>query len=147
MARKKKKGKGGSLAMLLFLLLLLAGVGTWNYQRNVAAESAKPRPYKAYADAQLVQLLAAYEGQTKQLEKRYDTASSMRSASRNVQLLGEAVEQFDRVQRSSRAVRELGAQLSQEEASLRAIREEQALRARWGGPTMTFLKRVFLPPL
>ena len=146
MARKRKKGKGGRLGTLLFLLLLLVGLGAWNYQRNLEAESARPRPYTAYSDEQLVQLLAAYEGQAEQLEKRYDAASSVRSASRDVRLLGEAVDQFDRIQRSSRAVRELGAQLSQEEASLRAIREEQALRARPGGGAMTFLARVFLPP-
>ena len=127
--------------------MLLAGFGAWNYQRNIEAEAAKPRPYKAYADEQLVQLRTAYEGQVKQLERRYDTASSVRARSRDVQLLGEAVDQFDRIQRSSRAIRELGAQLSQEEMSLRAIREEQALRARLGGPAMAFLRRVFVPSI
>lgn len=142
-----KKDRGGSLGMLLVLLLILAGVGTWNYRRNVEAEAVQPRPYRSYTDAQLADLRAAYEEQTGRLEKRYDAAAARRSRSRDVHLLGEAVEAFESVQRSSRATRELGARLSQEQASLRAIEEEQALRARMGGPAMTFLKRVFLPPM
>jgi len=137
--KKKKKGRG----KLIFLLVLLIGVSTWNYQRNAAIEEAKPRPYKAYADAELEQLRAAYESQAAALSGRYAQASSQRAGSREVKLVAEGVEQFQQVQRASRAVRDLGSQLSQEEASLRAIEEEQALRARLGGPVMTVLTRAF----
>ena len=50
--KKRKKGRG----KLIFLLVLLVGVSTWNYQRNVAIEEAKPRPYRSYSDAELEQL-------------------------------------------------------------------------------------------
>jgi hypothetical protein len=138
--KKRKKGRG----KLIFLLVLLVGVSTWNYQRNVAIEEAKPRPYRGYSDTELEQLRAAYDSQASALAGRYEQASAQRSGSRDVKLVAEGVEQFKQVQRASRAVRDLGAQLSQEEASLRAIEEEQALRAQLGGPVMTIVKRAFL---
>ncbi len=143
---RSRKGGGGKSFMLLVLVALLGGAGSWNYQRNVEAENAKPRPYGAYSDEQLDQLLAAYGGQVEALSGRYDAAAGKRARSGEVQLLGDAVEQFNRVQRSSRARRDLGSKLSQEQASLGAIEGERALRARLGGPTMRFLRRVFLPP-
>jgi hypothetical protein len=142
----KGSGAGQNVAMLFVLLAILAGAGSWNYKRNLEAEAAQPRPYKSYSDEQLEQLRSAYEAQVDALSKRYDAASGKRSRQQEVQLLGEAVSQFDRVQQSSRAVRDLGSKLSQEMASLDAIEEEQALRKRLGGPTAIFLRRVFLPP-
>jgi hypothetical protein len=131
--------------MLLLLVALLGGAGSWNYQRNVAAEKDQPRPYMAYSDEQLNQLHAAYEGQVETLSGRYDAVAGQRVRAGKTRLLGDAVKEFDRVQRSSRAVREMGSKLSQEQASLGAIEAEKALRARLGGPTMIFLRRVFLP--
>ena len=142
-----RKGGGGQLVPLLFLLALLGGYGTWNYQRNLEAEAAIPRPYKGYSDEQLAQLEAAYRAQVEALNQRYDAASGSRTRSKDVQLLGEAVDQFEQVQRNSRAVRDLGSRVSQEQASLDAIAAEKALRARLGGPVMTFLSRAFLPPV
>lgn len=139
--------RGGSLGKLVVLLLILAGFGTWNYRRNVEAEAAQPRPYRSYSDAQLEALLEAYGQQAEQLDERYAAAARQRARSGDVQLLGEAVEQFERVQRASRAQRELGARAAQEQASVKAIEQELALRARMGGPITTFLKRAFLPPL
>ena len=146
MARKKKSG-GSNTLLLLFLLGLLCGYGAWNYQRNVEAEAAMPRPYKGYSDAQLDQLLAAYEGQVEQLDRRYQAAAKSRAGVRDANLLGDAVDEFQRVQRSSRVVRELGSQVSQEQASLKAVREEKAVRARVGSGVTAFLRRAFLPPL
>ena len=142
---RRRKGKGGRNFMLLLLLALLGGAGHWNYQRNVVAEGETPRPYKAYTDEQLDQLLAAYEGQVQTLSSRYDAVAGKRVRAGKNRLLGDAVEEFDRVQRSSIAVRELGSKLSQEQASLGAIEAEKALRARLGGPAIIFLRRVFLP--
>ncbi len=142
---RRRKGHGGRNFMLLLLVALLGGAGSWNYQRNVAAEKDQPRPYMAYSDEQLNQLHAAYEGQVETLSGRYDAVAGQRVRAGKARLLGDAVKEFDRVQRSSRAVREMGSKLSQEQASLGAIEAEKALRARLGGPTMIFLRRVFLP--
>lgn len=131
--------------MVILLLALLGGAGSWNYQRNLAAEKQKPRPYKAYSNEQLDQLFAAYGGQVETLSSHYDEVSGKRVRAAKTRLLGDAVDEFDRVQRSSRAVRELGSKLSQEQASLGAIEKEKARRARFGGPAMEFLRRVFLP--
>jgi hypothetical protein len=133
--------------MLLVLLAILGGAGSWNYKRNLAAEEAQPRPYKSYSDEQLDQLLTAYRGQIDELSSRYEEASGSRARQHDVQLLGEAVEQFNRVQRNSRAVRDLGSLLSKEQASLGVIEQEKALRSRLGGPAKIFLRRVFLPPM
>lgn len=137
---------GTHLGALLFLLLLLGGYGAWNYQRNLEAEAQVPRPYKSYSDEQLEQLLTAYETQADALDSRYEEIAGRRTRSRDTQLLGDAVDEFQRVQQNSRAVRELGSRVSQEQASVQAIRDEKALRAQMGGPFMTFLQRAFVPP-
>ena len=141
-----KDGGGGKAKILVVLLAVMVGGGSWNYQRNLAAEAADPRPYKSYSIEQLDQLLAAYEEEAGALNQRYEMASGQRTRSRDTQLLGEAVDEFQRVQRSSRAVRDLGSRLSQEMASVQAIRKEKALRIQLGGPVTTFLRRAFLPP-
>ena len=89
------KGKGGSqVGLLLVLLAILGGVGAWNYQRNLEAEAAEPRPYASYSDEQLVQLAAAYGGQVDQLEGRYEKASGRRTSAAGGKLLGDAVDEF-----------------------------------------------------
>jgi hypothetical protein len=138
--KKKRKGRG----KLIFLLMLLIGAASWNYQRNSEIEAAKPRPYAAYSDEELEQLRAAYATQAGALADRYEQAATRRSGSREVDGLQEGVAQFQRVQHASRAVRELGSQLSQEQASLQAIEAEQAHRAQLGGPAMQVLRRAFL---
>jgi hypothetical protein len=143
-----KTGSGASkLVPLLLVLVLLCGYGAWNYQRNLEAEDSVPRPYKSYSDEQLDQLLLAYQAQLDALDRRYDAASSQRSrVVRDRSLLGEAVGEFERVQQTSRAVRELGSRASQEEASVKAIQAEQAIRARIGKGFDAFVRRAFLPP-
>jgi hypothetical protein len=137
---------GGSVLLLLVLLGVLGGIGTWNYQRNTAAEAETPRPYRSYSDDQLEMLRAAYAGKVEQLSGRYAKLSGRRVRAADGRMLGEAVDEFARVQRASRTVRDLGAQLSQEEASLRSIEDEQALRRRLGGASGSFWRRVLTPP-
>ena len=134
------------LGALLLLLGLLAGYGAWNYQRNLEAEAQQVRPYRTYSDEQLEQLAAAYGEQAGALSARYEARAKRRTGSREVGLVGEGIDQFAAVQRASRKTRELGAKLSQEEASLTAIREEQAYRAALGSGLQAFLRRAFVPP-
>jgi hypothetical protein len=139
-------GGKSQLGALLLLLAVLMGYGAWNYQRNLEAEAKLVRPYRSYSDEQLVQLLEAYEGQAGALSARYERQAKRRSNTREVEAIGEGIDQFAAVQRASRKTRELGAQLSQEEASLGAIREEQAYRAKMGSGIQAVLRRAFLPP-
>jgi hypothetical protein len=143
---QSKGGGGGSILLLLLLLGVLGGIGSWNYKRNVAAETQAPRPYRTYSDAQLEQLRAAYAEQVDALSGRYEKLSDRRVRTADGKLLGEAIDEFARVQQASRGVRDLGQRLSQEQASLRAIETEQALRKRLGGATPSFWRRVLMPP-
>jgi hypothetical protein len=144
--RKMAKRKKGKRRSLLVLLTLLIGYGAWNYQRNLEAESKLVRPYRSYSDEQLAQLIEAYAGQAGALEARYERQAKRRTGAREVGAIGEGIDQFAAVQRASRKTRELGAQLSQEEASVGAIRDEQAYRATTGAGVQAFLRRAFLPP-
>jgi hypothetical protein len=141
-----KGGAGGSLLLLLLLLGVLGGIGSWNYKRNVAAETEAPRPFRGYSDDQLEQLRDAYAGKVDELSGRYQKLSGRRATAAGGKSLGEAVQEFARVQRASQTTRGVGQQLSQEEASLRAIEAEQALRRRLGGATPSFWRRVLMPP-
>ena len=134
------------MGALLLLLALLVGYGAWNYQRNLDAESKLVRPYRTYSDEQLTQLADAYEDQAGALSKQYEARAKQRRSAREVGAVGEGIDQFSAISAASRRTRELGARLSQEEASLAAIRSEQAYRASAGSGVQAFLRRAFLPP-
>jgi hypothetical protein len=146
MAQGKGGGGGGSVLLLLLLLGVLGGIGSWNYKRNVAAETDTPRPYRTYSDAQLEQLRAAYAAKVDELSGRYSKLSDRRVKAADGKMLGDAIDEFARVQRASGVTRSVGQQLSQDEVSLSAIEAEQALRKRLGGATPSFWRRVLMPP-
>lgn len=139
MGRGSDKG-GGPLLLLLVLLALLAGVGTWNYQRNAAAEAAEVRPYRTLSEADLGTLIAAYEAEVAQLEKRYERA---RGGSASSPSGDDRFQAFAQAQRRGRAAREAGYAVSEHEAALAELREEQERRARTGEGLERILKLAF----
>lgn len=134
-------GKGGQLLLLLLLLGILAGAGTWNYRRNLAAQNAEVRPYRTLSDADLQTLTAAYESEVAQLSKRYEAARRQRSAAPAAG--GDRFQRFEKAQQRGRAERELGYRVSEREAALDELHEEQRRRAAEGKGWQRILKLVF----
>jgi cell fate (sporulation/competence/biofilm development) regulator YlbF (YheA/YmcA/DUF963 family) len=143
---KKSKKSRKQLMLLIVLLAILAGGGTWNYRRNLEAESREPRPYAGYSDEDIEKLVSAYRKEIDTLAGRYERVSGARVDVRSGTSIGEQVQEFERVQRRSRGVREIGYRLSEREATMKLLEQERARRVRDGDELLTFLRRVFTLP-
>jgi len=110
--------------LLVALAGLLAG-GAYNYHRNYQAETAGPRPYAGYAQADLKALLEAYEAENRALGRRYESARRTEDggAARGG-LLDENIRAFEQAQQRSERVRGLGAQLAMRQEAVRQIQAE-----------------------
>jgi hypothetical protein len=128
------------IVQLLAVLAVLGAGGWWNYQRNLAKEAAEPRPFRGYAEADLVSLQGAYEAEIASLERRYAAAKSSKAAVPTGQLLGEQVRDFERASARSRTIRDAGGDLSEREAALADVRAEIARRR--VDATQVFLRRL-----
>ena len=141
-AIRRREGRA-TLRVLLLVLVGLVGGGAYNYQRNLKAEQEREakRPLHGYAKADLEKLAAAYRAEIAKLEARYQAAKGGRTGVRNHELLGEQVNEFERVAKESDAVREVGAVVSEREAALKDVENE--LRQRTDAdPMQVFLRRL-----
>jgi hypothetical protein len=126
------------------LFCLAVGAGGWNYMRNTAAEAGVFRPYQANSRTDLEALMTAYEAEIEALQQRYTTASHNRATAANRHVLEARVREFERVQRTGRATRELGGQLAEKQATLKRIQTEHALRGSDDSEIAVILRRVFV---
>jgi hypothetical protein len=128
----KNRSSGTPLLPALIVLLVLCVLGGFNYDRNLRAEEAsgQKRPFSRYDTADLEKLQAAYRSELAEFERRYDQSQSrrQRQQSSGGGLLGERLEEFERIQRSSGAMRELNTEVAEREARLREIDSELAHR-------------------
>ncbi|MCA9512803.1 MAG: hypothetical protein R3E88_19780 [Myxococcota bacterium] len=133
-----------TVGVALVVVALLAGLGAWNYQRNLRAERASPgaTPFRGYSDADLAALRGAYEAEIATLRTEYDAASKRRAAVRPTQGVGEGIAEFERVRRSSERVRDAGQELAAQEKRVQEIAAEQARRARTGSEIALHVRRL-----
>jgi hypothetical protein len=120
----KSSGAGGPL---LVLLLILCGAMGWNYKRNTDAESTLARPYRGYSDNELEQLKTAQQSDADARHAVY-RAGSRRVTIQNRGLLGDRVDEFERVQKASAQHRERSHRVSESQAAISLIEAEQATR-------------------
>ncbi|MBW2242985.1 MAG: hypothetical protein JRH01_13455 [Deltaproteobacteria bacterium] len=130
------KNAGNVLPLLLLALLLLAG-GGYNYWRNLQAEP--PRPYRSYADAELAQLISAYEGDVSRLGTSAPARSSAASASTGT-LLQQRVDAFEAAQRRGEAHRSAVSELAGQEGILRELLSEKQTRSE--SPASVHIRRL-----
>jgi hypothetical protein len=138
----KSSGKGGQVFLLLILLGILVGGGTWNYQRNLKIEEAEPRPYRSYSFEQLESLKAAYQKEVDAHTRRYRKASSRKVRIREGGLIGEQVDEFERVQRISQGTRAIADQYAKNQVQLDELMSEISRRASESDSWKLFLKRA-----
>lgn len=138
----KSSGKGGQVFLLLVLVGILVGGGTWNYRRNLKIEEAEPRPYRSYSFEQLESLKAAYQKQVDTYTQRYREASSRQVRVREGGLIGEQVDEFERVQRISQGTRAIADQYAKNQVQLDALVAEMSRRARERETWKVFLTRL-----
>jgi hypothetical protein len=138
----KSSGKGNQGFLLLVLLGIIAGGGAWNYHRNLKLEEAEPRPYRSYSRAQLEDLAAAYRRETDAHSQRYQTASSRSVNVRSGGMIGEQVNEFERVQRISRGKRAIADQYAKNHVQLDGVMAELSKRASEGALWQVLLTRL-----
>ncbi len=134
-----------NLGAVVLVLALLVGLGVaveYNYQPNQGADDRDAeRPYKAYSDAEIAALIAAYEQEIQALDSRYDAAKSRSVETGSGSLLDERIEAFERAQKVGDSTRSLGAVVAQKEAVLRELRREESLRGSSGDGLLHQLRR------
>ena len=145
MAKKKskKKSSGGGL-FLIIVLVLVAGLGGWNYNRNLHLESSQSsnRPFMGYSDGDLEQLAKAYEGEAAILERNYKASLAKRDGVRTSEgLISDKIEEFERVRDIGNQIRIATAESAERDARIREIHDEQAWR-RNEGQAKLHLKRL-----
>ena len=132
-------GKGGPL---LILLLILCGAMGWNYKRNADIEALELRPYRSYSDTELEQLKSAQQSETERRGEIY-RAGAREVTVRNRSLLGDRVDEFERVRRLSVQHRALANQVADSQASISLIQTEQATRENDRPIYKMILRRTF----
>jgi hypothetical protein len=140
-------GGGSKLGATLLMLIVLGGAGGFNYYRNMQAEQQdeKPRPLSGYDDAGLAALADAYRTEIEALQARRAMARSAADpAAAKGAFIGDNVKQFERVQKSSQALRDLLGEIAERQGRLAEIEREQQYRARSAGSGMALhLQRLF----
>jgi len=137
----------GSKVLLLFVLLALAGgFGAWNYQRNVAAERAEPRPFRSYSDADLDSLTEAYRAEVETYTNRYEARTGRKVSIHEHAHTDQKLREFERVQRISQDTRDLVTQLAQRHEAIEQLDVERRKRVKEKDVVMLFLKRLLTYP-
>ncbi|MCP3984727.1 MAG: hypothetical protein GY723_10085 [bacterium] len=131
-----KKNTGNALPFLLLAVLLLAG-GGFNYRRNLQAEP--PRPYHSYGDAELAQLIEAYEGDVSERGSSMAPATTGKHGSGGP-LLQDKVDAFEAAQRRGNAHRGEMSELAGQEGILRELLEEKLKRSE--SPVSMHIRRL-----
>jgi hypothetical protein len=111
---------------LLSLLVCLTVAAAGNYELNVRAERAAG-PYSVYNDAELVDLIEAYQGDVEIWEDRYLAAGDGPDAESGSGIEAR-VRDFDRAQEHHQTKREVAGELGERGAVLRGLEDELEAR-------------------
>ena len=134
---------GGSAASALLLLLVAAAVLGWNYHRNYQIDRSTEvtvRPFAKFATKDLAIMADGYrvalaEAKSKQIDGRVSTTER--------HFFDEKIEEFERVQRETRRVRDRAIAVKEVQDKLDLIEAEQRRRSQPGGLARIHLKRFF----
>jgi hypothetical protein len=132
--------RGGQIAILL---VILCAAGGWNYHRNAVIEDSAPRPYRTYSDEELDQLASAYRDEVEIQMARYrNSTASANVAVRDVGLLEDQIDEFERVQRLSKKRKESAYQVTENQILVEQLAQEQVARERDRPIYKMILRRV-----
>ena len=124
-------GSDTRVGQTLILLVILGAAGGWNYHRNTQIDNAVLRPYRNYADEDLQQLISAYRSEVEVQMERYRNDPSAKTVSvRDAGLLGDQIEEFERVQRASKQRQESAYRVTENQILAEQIAKELVARER-----------------
>ena len=122
---KTKEGLGAFQSVLV-VVLMIGGAGAflaWNFEQN-----EEFRPFKGYTDEGLAELASVYGEKFDQVDSRYEKITSSRPEIRERALLGESVDEFERVQKLSERTRRAGREVSYAMADQKNLEREKWIR-------------------
>jgi uncharacterized small protein (DUF1192 family) len=122
-------GSSENRGPLVLLLVVLVAAGGWNFFRNTRIDNAEVRLYRGYSDAELDELISVYQSEIDQRTKAYRQVADRGIVVQDRALLGDQVDEFERVQRLSQHRRDMAAQVTDNEISLEQLEIEQRKRA------------------
>jgi hypothetical protein len=136
-------GSGAVNSKLVLLLVLLVGAGGWNFYRNTQLETTAARPFRSYSDADLEQLISGYQGEMAIHSKRYQQVVNNGSVRvKDGGLLGDQVNEFERVQKISQRRRDMADQVAERQIALNQIQAEREKR-KADQPMKMIFRRLF----
>jgi len=122
-------GSSENWGSLVLLLVVLVAVGGFNFIRNTRTENAEVRLYRGYSDAELEELLSVYQGEIDQRTQAYRKVADRDIVVRDRPMLGEQVDEFERVQRLSQHRRDMAGDVTDNQISLEQLEIERQKRA------------------
>ena len=134
---------GGAAGTALVLLLGVTAVLGWNYHRNYQVDRSTEktqRPFAQYATKDLAIMAEGYrvalaEAKSKQIGGRVGTKER--------HFFNDQIEEFERVQRQTRRVRDRAIDVKEVQDKLTLLEAEQLRRTKPGGLAMIHLTRLF----
>jgi len=119
------------VGQIVFLLLILVVAGGWNYHRNAVIENAVPRPYRAYSDEELQQMMSAYQGEVEIQMARYRNAGDVNKVEiQGGGLLEDRIDEFERAQRASQKRRDRAYKVTENQIVADQLAKELVIRER-----------------
>jgi hypothetical protein len=125
MARGSSEGRGP----VVLVLVILVAAGGWNFVRNTRIENAEVRFYRGYSDTELEELTSVYESEIDQRTAAYRKVADRSIVVQEGALLGERVDEFERVQRISQKRKDMAGKVTDNQISLEQIELEWQKRA------------------
>jgi uncharacterized small protein (DUF1192 family) len=122
-------GSSENWGSLVLLLVVLAVAGGFNFIRNTHTENAEVRLYRGYSDAELEELISEYQSEIDQRTKAYRKVADRDIVVRDQSMLGEQVDEFERVQRLSQHRKDMAGEVTDNQISLERLEIERQKRA------------------
>jgi len=121
-------GSSESRGPIVLVLVVLVAAGGWNFIRNTRVDNAEMRIYRGYSDAELEQLVSGYESEVDERTAAYRQVADRDIVVRDRAMLGDQVDEFERVQRLSQRRKDVAGQVTDNQISLEQIEIEQRKR-------------------
>jgi hypothetical protein len=134
---------GGVVVSVLVVLVVAAAVLGWNYQRNYERDQSVRTSDKPYAKYQTKDLDLMAEGYRIALAEAKSKQSGERVGTQNRHHFADKIQEFERVQRATRIVRDQAIAVKEVQDTLAQIEAEQLRRNGFGGVAMIHLERLF----
>lgn len=140
-----RRVSGRATGSFLFLLMLLAGLGAWNYHRNLQLEQQTEgvRPYESYATADIEALRDAYAAELTGSQARFESAKRKRARPQgDIGSISGNIEQFQQTATTSRRIRQAASQVAERQREIDELERELELRSQLGQGLMRHVKRL-----